>query len=179
MLMYRAQFFMFVLLVVDIQREISVFKDILTPEYVDVQPNIVNREDAKALLPIIRASRVSMMAIAGVMLLLSFKWLHVSKAYIFYMSLMHFIFAFFPIDREANSARTEVLLLSCIEFMLCYFNWLTGTVVSVLNIAWHSLGRKVIFEEPLTSESVFDMAILVVFCWLFHLVLSQFGKYYV
>lgn len=99
------------------------------------------------------------------------------------MCVSEWIYAFVPIEGEATQARTELAMLTAIQFIVLYFHWWPALIATALNLVAHQIGRLVIHDEPIDSLTVavvlVDVVLNGLFCYFIHLMTSLFGKYYV
>ena len=144
---------------------------------------IPNSDLAKEVFPYARAAVYLWGLINIIMLAISYKWLGITRIYLYNMILMHFIEMFLPLDISAEILNLLKLVSLVTQFMVGYFNFWVDTLLVMLVPVMNLASRNLFHNEPIEQSSIvatiLTMLMLGVFCWLMHLCITQVGMYYV
>jgi len=138
-LMYRTQLCMFAYTAMQIIY-ISYYRRDLSVDDID-KYEVFNKENAKLVYPYAKTAHYLWVALSLGMLLLSFKWQQISKAYIYWMVIYNLISFYLPIPESFNDQLPRVASTISIEFLLCYFNFNPSLILAFLTIVNSQLAR--------------------------------------
>mgnify|MGYP000894697018 CR=1 FL=1 len=139
LLMHRTQFCMFAYTGMQIVY-VAYYRRDLSVDDID-KYEVFNKENAKLVYPYAKTAHYLWVALSLGMLLLSFKWQQISKAYIYWMIIANLIQFYLPVPESFNSQVARIASNISIEFILCYFNFTSSLILALLTIVNSQIAR--------------------------------------
>ena len=90
-----------------------------------------------------------------ILLLASMKWLKITKFFFYYEQILVMIEVFLPYDVSSNLRNLLVMLTGVLNFYSDYFHFLPSMIISCCQFILVAYGRKLFYNEEMTSEVVF------------------------
>lgn len=146
--------------------------------------NLLDPEKAKAIFPFVYWAGVAWCAISTLLVLLAFKWPTLTKSYLYWLSVGRAIHYLHPLPYTYNLVLAYETILIWIELTMCYFHWGPATLTIFANYAWIHCSRNFYNGEQLLgvefqTQVVPALVAMTFILWVFHLLVSHFGKLYV